>query len=143
MIFSMAKPKYFVFDTNSLLSAALIQASVNARALDKAFKTGQLIMSHETLLEVTEVLYRPKFDRYLTNERRVNIIERLEQDALFFAANQQVHVCRDPKDDKFLELALTVKASCIVTGDKDLLILDPFRGIPIITASKFLDLSFV
>ncbi len=46
--------------------------------------------------------------------------------------------CRDPKDDKFLELAYSAKAKCIVSGDQDLLVLHPFRGIPIKTAAEFL-----
>jgi predicted nucleic acid-binding protein len=47
-------------------------------------------------------------------------------------------VCRDPKDDKFLEAALTSQADCLVTGDADLLVLDPFEGIPILRPAEFL-----
>ena len=46
--------------------------------------------------------------------------------------------CRDPKDNKFLELAVCANATCI-TGDKDLLILHPFRNIPILNAVDFLN----
>lgn len=52
----------------------------------------------------------------------------------------QIDTCRDPKDNKVLELAVSGKAHCIVTGDEDLLILNPFRGIPILTAGEFLQL---
>jgi uncharacterized protein len=54
--------------------------------------------------------------------------------------NQQVSVCRDPKDNMYLELALSGKADVIITGDNDLLILHPFINIPIITPKDFLDL---
>lgn len=50
-----------------------------------------------------------------------------------------INVCRDPKDNKFLELAVASNASCIITGDKDLLILHPFRNIPILNAFDFLN----
>ena len=62
---------------------------------------------------------------------------RIERDTLMFKVNETITACRDPKDDKYLELAITCKASCIITGDKDLLILNPFEDIPIITASEF------
>jgi putative PIN family toxin of toxin-antitoxin system len=55
-----------------------------------------------------------------------------------FSPTEIITDCRDPKDNKFLELAVEANASCIVTGDKDLLVLDPFRGIPILTAADFL-----
>ena len=48
-----------------------------------------------------------------------------------------IGVCRDPNDDKFLELALSGGADCIVSGDKDLLVLHPFRGVPIVTPRDF------
>jgi putative PIN family toxin of toxin-antitoxin system len=49
-----------------------------------------------------------------------------------------IRACRDPEDDKFLELAVNGNAALIVTGDKDLLALDPFQGIAIITPAGFL-----
>ncbi len=45
----------------------------------------------------------------------------------------------DPKDNKFLELALAGNATCIITGDKDLLVLNPFRNIQIISPKEFLE----
>ena len=50
---------------------------------------------------------------------------------------ERVAVCRDPTDDKFLELAINGRADMIVTGDLDLLVLDRFRGIPIVTPRDF------
>jgi putative PIN family toxin of toxin-antitoxin system len=91
------KNKYFVFDTNSLISAALIKNSVNAVALTKAFEAGRLVVSSETLLEFIEVLYRPKFDKYLSNERRVSLINIIEQDALIWQNIESIRACRDPK----------------------------------------------
>lgn len=138
----MKKTKYFVIDTNSLLSAAMIENSVNAKALNKVFKTGQLIFSIATFSELSDVLYRPKFDKYFSLERRNSILDRFEQDGLLLEVNEQIHACRDPKDNKFLELAMSAHATCIITGDKDLLVLHPFQEIPIVTPADFLAMSF-
>ena len=50
---------------------------------------------------------------------------------------EQIASCRDPHDDKFLELAVSGRADMIVSGDADLLALNPFRGIPIVTPAMF------
>ncbi|WP_436410319.1 putative toxin-antitoxin system toxin component, PIN family [Parapedobacter flavus] len=82
--------------------------------------------------------YRPKFDRYLNEERRLSMIDRIEQDCKVFHITKSIKACRDPKDDKYLELAVAAKASCLITGDNDLLVLNPFRNIPILTAADFM-----
>lgn len=51
---------------------------------------------------------------------------------------QTVDLCRDEKDNKYLELALAAKADCIITGDLDLLFLHPFDKTPILSAADFL-----
>lgn len=132
------KNNLFVFDTNSLIRAALIQNSVNARALDKAIKTGTIAISSSILTEITEVIFRKKFDKYLNDDQRTKFINRIERDFQAFKINETIAVCRDPSDDKFLDLAITCAASCIITGDQDLLILNPFQTIPILTAAEFL-----
>ncbi len=53
---------------------------------------------------------------------------------------QKITACRDRKDDKFLELAVNGKASYVITGDQDLLVLNPFQDIAIISASEYLSL---
>jgi len=50
---------------------------------------------------------------------------------------ERIVACRDPTDDKFLELAVSGNADLILSGDKDLLTLHPFRGIPIVTPAAF------
>jgi putative PIN family toxin of toxin-antitoxin system len=52
-----------------------------------------------------------------------------------------LRVCRDPNDDMVLECAVVSGAQCIVTGDKDLLALDPFQGIRIVNPAEFLALD--
>ncbi len=128
----------FVFDTNAFISAHLIQNSVSAQVYDEAFAKGRLAVSEDVLSEYVEVLYRSKFDKYLTTERREEIIEKLRGVAITVKPVETITACRDRKDNIFLELALAADASYLISGDPDLLVLHPFRGIPIISASGFL-----
>ncbi|HRN71559.1 MAG TPA: putative toxin-antitoxin system toxin component, PIN family [Ginsengibacter sp.] len=133
----------FVFDTNGLVSASLIGGTTTAKALDRAIILGKLTFSNATMDEFIEVLFRKKFDRYFLNdEEKWRTIGRITLNAEFFFTKETITACRDPKDNKFLELAVAAKASCIITGDSDLLILHPFREIPIVNASDFLEMKF-
>ena len=130
----------FVFDTNTLISAALIPKSTNRKALDKAISFGEFAISNKTMDELIEVLFRKKFDKYFHEENeRWLILNMLEMNTKQFATDLFITDCRDPKDNKFLELAIAANASCIITGDKDLLILHPFRTIPILNAIDFIN----
>lgn len=137
----MKQINFFVFDTNSLISAVLISSSVNARALDAALDKGRLVISEPVLQEFAEVIFRKKFDKYFFDDaERLEAIDKIERNAIIFSPKEIITSCRDPKDNKFLELAVAAGSSCIITGDKDLLILDPFRNIPILTAADFLNI---
>lgn len=130
----------FVFDTNSLVSASLIGGTMTARSIDKAIISGKLAFSDATMNELVEVLFRKKFDKYfLNNEEKWSAIEHISLNAVFFSPTESITACRDPKDNKFLELAVSANASCIITGDKDLLILNPFRNISILNAVDFIN----
>jgi putative PIN family toxin of toxin-antitoxin system len=67
------------------------------------------------------------------------LLEILAETAEFINITEQMNECRDPKDNKYLELAVSGKAECIITGDEDLLVLHPFRQIDILTVQNFLD----
>ena len=132
--------KFFVFDTNSLISAALTKNSTNRKALNKALGLGDIVIANNTLDELIEVIFREKFDKYFLNENeRWTVINELEINAILFAPEISITECRGPKDNKFLELAIAANASCIISGDLDLLILHPFRGIPILNAADFIN----
>ena len=129
----------FVFDTNSLVSAALFSSSTNRIALDKAIGLGVLALSDPTFDELIDVIFRKKFDRYFIDENeRWLLINKVEINATIFKTTSIVTDCRDLKDNKFLELAIDSKAVCIVSGDSDLLVLHPFKGIPILNAVHFI-----
>jgi putative PIN family toxin of toxin-antitoxin system len=131
--------KVFVFDTNSLISAHLLPSSTVRKAFDLALTKGILVHSKETFSEFLEVFTRPKFDKYISLDERMSAINQIELKSQLIAVNVPVVACRDPKDDKFLALALAIQADCIITGDEDLLVLHPFREIPILSAGNFLN----
>ena len=132
----------YVFDTNSIISTNLLGASVARQAYNKAMEEGVVLYSKETLSELVQVFSRPKFDKYLSIEKRINEVETFERKGFSVDVVIKINTCRDPKDNKFLELALTGKADCIITGDKDLLVLHPFHGISILTPGDFLKIFF-
>lgn len=131
---------FLVVDTNVFVSANLIVNSISSRAFDKAFTAYRLALSEGVLAEYAEVLYRKKLDKYLTNTRRETLLRSLEKNAVFFNPVETIDACRDQKDNLFLELAVACEARCILSGDSDLLVLNPFRQIPIVTSSEFLEL---
>ena len=127
-----------VVDNSALVSRLLLPRSVPGRAVRKAVDEAQLLVSEATLDELADVLSRAKFDAYVTIEDRQEFFRLLGRIAELVPTTYTVRACRDPGDDKFLELAVNGSADLIVTGDKDLLALDPFRGIPILTPARYL-----
>jgi len=128
----------FVFNTNILISANLSHGSVNRKAYDRAREIGVTVHSNDTFSELSETLIRSKFDKYLSVEKRLQAISAFEKRSQLIQVNVKIDLCRDPKDNKFLELASESAAACIITWDKDLLVLNPFEGIPILTPAEFL-----
>jgi len=128
----------FVLDSNVLVSAALFKRSIARQAFDSAVADGQILMSELVLAEIQDVFSRSRFDKYLTTELRMAFLTDLLKVVQIVEITEAVKVCRDPKDDKFLELALSGQADYILSSDKDLLILHPFQGITISTPADFL-----
>jgi len=87
------------------------------------------------------VLRRSKFRDYFTDEERRDFLEQLEINSERVAITCFFQVCRDPKDNMMLELAINGKADYVITRDKDLLTIDVFQGIRIVTPEAFLELS--
>ena len=129
-----------VFDTNVVISAMLLPLSVPRRALDRAVQGGRPLISAATTTELDEVIHLPKFDKYLSEEERIEFLTALVHEAELVNVVERVTHCRDPRDNKFLELAVSGRATHIVTGDSDLLVLHPFRGIIVVSPSAFLAL---
>jgi putative PIN family toxin of toxin-antitoxin system len=127
-----------VVDTNVLISRLLLPASVPGQAVKKAVDTGQLVVSEATMEELAAVIGRAKFDPYLSIADRQAFVRLLGHIAEMIPVVRAVRACRDPRDDKFLEVAVNGRADLIITGDRALLELDPFMAIAILTPAAYL-----
>nr|WP_121273442.1 putative toxin-antitoxin system toxin component, PIN family [Pedobacter schmidteae] len=134
----MAGPNLFVLDTNILVSAFIIRTSVSAAVLKHCINYGVLLFSSETFIEFENTISREKFKKYFSKSERIQILNQLSLIGQFKKVYSDFKVCRDINDNIFLNLASDHNASCIVSGDKDLLILNPFQNIPILTPAQFL-----
>jgi len=132
-----------VIDTNILVRAMLKPTGSVGPVVD-FLREGRYVFlySEATLNELIDVLSRPRMVRkYGLTAVEVDALcalvilrgERVQPD-------RTITACRDPKDNKFLEVAIAGGADVIVTGDEDLEVLDPFEGLPLITPAKFLRL---
>ncbi len=129
----------FVIDTNVLISALLFKSSAPFRAVEMVEMQGVILYSEATLNELEEVLSRKKFNKYLSLEERQIFLLKFISSSQLVSITEKIVVCRDEKDDKFLELAVNGEANIIITGDLDLLVLNPFQSIEIITPDIFIN----
>jgi uncharacterized protein len=127
-----------VVDTNVLISRLLVPESISGRAVRSAVDGGQLLVSAATLEELAEVVGRAKFDPYLSIAERQEFIRLLGRVVEMVPIVRVVRACRDARDDKFLEVAVNGRADLMITGDRDLLALDPFMGIAIVSPAAYL-----
>ena len=128
-----------VIDTNVLISGLVSTTSKPALALEQAISEAQLLGSAATLRELMATLFSPKFDRYVPRPRRDALLLRLAPLLELVEVVQSVRASRDPTDDKFLEVSVNGRADVIVSGDRDLLVLHPCRGIHILTPTDYLE----
>lgn len=127
-----------VFDASAVVSAALRENSVPERALLRAEEIEVFALSAEVDTEIAGVLGWPRFATAIPAARRTRILEVLRGEAVWFSPAERVTDCRDPKDNKYLELALAAEADVIVSGDADLLVLHPWRGVRILQPAAYL-----
>jgi putative PIN family toxin of toxin-antitoxin system len=136
----MGLPKdKIVFDTNILISL-LIRGGFSI--VFKLIETSQIsiLLSIELIDEFLEVSKRPKFQKYFSSSVRDSILSYLLKNGDLIEVNSKPNDCRDPKDNFLLGLAIDGNATHLVTGDKDLLELNPYRSIEIHTLTDFLNL---
>ena len=131
-----------VLDASTLVSAALKPGSVPDQALLYIVsRSNRLIVSQAVEDEYREVLLRPKFDRFVAINRRLRVVQTALDAAERIEPVVEVRECSDPKDDKYLSLALAGKADIIVSSDqKHLLPMHPWRGISIVGPVDYLRL---
>ena len=132
-----------VIDASTFVSAALKEDSLPEQALLRAVEPpNRLILSREVEDEYREVIFRSKFDRFVSIGRRQQILDIVTVAAERVEPTELVRECRDPKDDKYLALAAAGKADVIVSGDaRHLLSMHPWRGIRILSPARYLGLG--
>ncbi len=138
-------PRRVVFDTSTLVSAALRAGSAPREALEVALATCEICTSPETVEELRRVIARKRFERYLSAERRLEFAAMIAANTRLFAVPAWGVLglgtgSRDPADNKFLALAHVAEAGVIISSDQDLLTLDPWRGARVVGPGGFLKL---
>ncbi len=127
-----------VLDTNVLISRLLMPNSLPAQAVRLAVDEGDILISRAVLSELVEVIGRPKFDKYVSLTDRKKFLRKLMTISQMVEIVRQVQVCRDAKDDMYLDVAINGQADFILTGDRDLLVLSPFMGVEILAPAALL-----
>lgn len=127
-----------VLDASTLVSAAIGRGSVPDRAVRHAFVADRVAVSDPVMSELLDVFARPRLARFLDPELRDEVLAFLDGFGVFFAPTIAVTDCSDPKDDKYLELALAAGAHTIISGDAHLLVLHPWRGVRILRPAEYL-----
>lgn len=127
-----------VFDASTLVSASIGRGSAPDRAVRHAFAADRVAVSEATMAELLDVLARPRLARFIDPELRDEVLSLLDTYGVFFTPTERVTDCRDAKDDKYLELALAAGAEVIVSGDDDLLVLHPWRGVRVLRPADYL-----
>lgn len=133
--------KRVVFDTSTIISAMIKPDSIPGHAVQKAILECDVFISDETFVELQSVAFRQKFDRYFSPDgvSRQQFLALYAVKGIRAAVSEFITDCADPKDNKFLSLAVAAKAEFLVSGDKKhLLSMNPYRDIQIVTAARFL-----
>lgn len=133
-----AERRRVVVDTSTLIGALLRKRSVPNQVMLWVFENCSIYASPSTLQELAQVVRRPSFDKYASFANRMAFFEEYADRASVVIPQILVTDCRDPKDNKFLELALHIQADALVTSDDDLLTLNPWRGIEILNPADFM-----
>lgn len=132
----MSKPRV-ILDTNIFISYVLKPSVGMAQVVHKAFDIGIVLVSQDTFDELRNVMERFVKRGYVTVAEASEFLGSIVEAAEWVKILETVQACRDPKDDKFLELAVNGQAEYLITVDKDLLVLHPFRNTKILTSKDF------
>jgi len=128
-----------VIDTCVSISAAILPQSIAAKAFSLALSNFQLVVSESALAELVDVIYRKKFDGYLSDEARVAFLILLSQSSENIVVTTIINDCVDPKDNQFLSLAVDSGAKIIISGDPHLTSMNPYRDISIMSPREFIE----
>ena len=124
-----------------MVSALHFSGSVPDKAVKMALANGRLAFCNSTISELKSVLNREKFEKYDPERKRIANADTLIKSGLIFNIDNVTTnlKSRDNDDNIFLLLALSSDASCLISGDEDLLILNEINNIPILKAADFMN----
>lgn len=131
--------KNYICDTNVLISSIFSKNTPPSLTVDFIQENGFFAFSHETFSELSEVINREKFDKFSPREKRKEFLETIRNISNLYEIIRKVEICRDPKDDKFLDVAIASYADYLITGDEDLLVLKSIGDTAIITPRAFIE----
>ncbi len=134
-------PENIVIDTNLLISSLLFKNSIPRQAFQKAINEFKIVTSSDCFLELKEVIFRPKFEKYIIKSDAMSFLNNYLILSKFIEITHNINICRDPKDNKFLELAVSSNSKILLTGDKDLLVLEKYLDVFIYSPIQFLNLK--
>jgi uncharacterized protein len=131
------KPRIIV-DTNVIVSGVLFKGHAVRRLMLFVLNEYQLVFSQTTWDELAAVFQREHFEKYMPLGARLRVLADLAALIDVVPSASIVSDCRDPKDNKFLSLAIDAGVTMILTGDRDLQVLHPYRGIDICSPADFM-----
>ena len=131
------KPR-LILDTNVIISGVLFKGEAIRSLLIYVLNEYQLVFSQTTWDELASVFQRDAFKKMMPLGARLRVLAELASKVEVVESTSIVTDCRDPKDNKFLSLAIDANAIAIVTGDKDLKVLHPYKGIAIQSPADFM-----
>jgi putative PIN family toxin of toxin-antitoxin system len=141
----MSSMTRIVIDANVLISAAFGGTPLDA--VSKAFSTGKVFLSPDVIKEIDWTIHRlpPKLGEEKV-EFLLKLWTKLTSLCMVLEPVGKGRICRDPKDDAYLHLCIAAKANFLITGDRDLLAVDPKNvatlpdGLRIVTPRQFLEI---
>ncbi len=134
----MSKPRV-ILDTNIFISYVLKPSAGMAHVVHTAFDIGTVLVSQDTFDELRHVIERFVKHGYVTVQEASEFLGSIVEASEWVKILETVQACRDPRDNKFLELAVNGQAEYLITGDKDLLVLHPFKETKILSTKDFID----
>ena len=132
----MDRPSRLILDTNLWISYLI---SSRLLAIDRLLEEKKIVLlfSPESLQEFIEVVRRPKFEKFFSEEDVKELLILFDHFGELVKVESEVEVCRDPNDNFLLSLAKDGQADFLITGDKDLLVIQEFEGTRIVTFKEF------
>jgi putative PIN family toxin of toxin-antitoxin system len=129
---------WVVIDTNIWIRQFLTPGGSADAAITKALERHTPVFARDTFEELRTRLGQPKLERYSAAEQRASFLERVLEISVFVELTHQAKRTRDPDDNKFLGLAMTIGARTLISGDEHLLEIKHYQGIQIWTPEDFL-----